>query len=258
MPKPILAANWKMHKTISGGQAFVAQMVDLVPGLMRPGAGEILVLVFPGFVSLQSVATAARGTTIRVGAQDCHVEASGSFTGEVSLPQIKDAGGTAVIVGHSERRHVFEEDDEMVGAKLRAVVNAGMLAVLCVGETEEQREQEIAFETVARQIAVALKDAGEINERRLVVAYEPVWAIGTGRNATVPEVEEMAVFIRERIEEAVGGTNGREISILYGGSVKPGNLAGYVGIREIHGALVGGASLESASFAALYREMEGG
>jgi len=174
----------------------------------------------------------------------------------VSLPQIKDAGGTAVIVGHSERRHVIGEDEEMTAAKLRAAVNAGMLAILCVGETEHERDAGAAHEVVARQLAIALRDAGEITERRLAVAYEPVWAIGTGRNATIPEVEEMSVFIRERLGELVGAARAGEVSLLYGGSVKPGVLSGYVRLNDVNGALVGGASLEPESFAALYREME--
>jgi triosephosphate isomerase len=257
MPKLWLAANWKMNKTVSEGQAFVDRLVEQIPGLVKPGAGEVQVLIFPGLISLQSVATAARDTTIRVGAQDCYFEAHGAFTGEVSLPQIKDAGGSAVIVGHSERRHVFSEDNQRVAAKLRATINAGVLAVLCVGELAEERDAGDAQRVVDEQLETALASRAGVTERTLAVAYEPVWAIGTGRSATVPDVEEIAVFIRERLVEYIGEERGKEIAIMYGGSVKPGNLSGYMSIRDINGALVGGASLDAGSFAALYREMEG-
>ncbi len=257
MPKLWLAANWKMHKTVSEGQAFVARLVEQIPGLIKPGAGEIRVLIFPGFVSLQSVAAAARDTTIRIGAQDCYFEAHGAFTGEVSLPQIKDGGGSAVLIGHSERRHVLGEDNLLVAAKLKATVNAGVLALLCVGELAEERDAGNAFSVVDEQLETALANRSGITERTLAVAYEPVWAIGTGRNATIPDVEEMALYIREKLLEYVDEEHGREVSILYGGSVKPGNLAAYMGIPDITGALVGGASLDADSFAALYREMEG-
>jgi triosephosphate isomerase len=256
MPKRILAANWKMHKTLTESQEFVLKLTELLPGLVKPGAGDIQTIIFPSFIALHAVAVAARDLTTRVGAQDCYFEPAGAFTGEVALPQIKDAGGTAVIVGHSERRHVIGEDDDLIAAKLHAVLNAGMLAILCVGELEIEREEKHALEVVARQLAVALKDAGEIHERRLAVAYEPVWAIGTGRNATIEDVEEMAKFIRSQLVEIIGEAHGREVPILYGGSVKPGNMRGYISVHEISGALVGGASLEADSFAALYREME--
>jgi len=257
MPKLWLAANWKMNKTVSEGQAFVGRLVEQLPGLVKPGAGEVQVLIFPGLISLQSVATAARDTTIRAGAQDCYYEAHGAFTGEVSLPQIKDAGGSAVIIGHSERRHVLGEDNRLVAAKLRATINAGVLAVLCVGELAEERDAGDAQRVVDEQLETALASLAGVTERTLAVAYEPVWAIGTGRSATVPDVEEMAVFIRERLVEYIGEERGKEVAIMYGGSVKPGNLSGYMSIRDVTGALVGGASLEADSFAALYHEMEG-
>ncbi len=256
MPKKILAANWKMHKTLSESQAFVARLAELLPGLAKPGAGDINVIIFPSFIALHTVSVAAIELTARVGAQDCYFEPSGAFTGEVAIPQIKDAGGTAVIVGHSERRHILCEDDDLIAAKLRAVMNAGMLAVLCVGELEAEREEGHAREVVARQLAVALQGAGEVSSRRLAVAYEPVWAIGTGRSATIEDAEEMAVFIRGQLVAIIGEEHGREVSILYGGSVKPGNLRGYVSAKEISGALVGGASLDAPDFAALYHEME--
>ncbi len=257
MPKLWLAANWKMNKTGSEGQAFVGRLVEQIPGLVKPGAGEVQVLIFPGLISLQSVATTARDTTIRVGAQDCYFEAHGAFTGEVSLPQIKDAGGSAVIVGHSERRHVLGEDNRFVAAKLRATINAGVLAVLCVGELAKERDAGDAQRVVDEQLETALASRAGVTERTLAVAYEPVWAIGTGRSATVPDVEEMAVFIRERLVEYIGEERGNEVAIMYGGSVKPGNLSGYMSVWDITGALVGGASLDADSFAALYREMEG-
>lgn len=255
MPQRILAANWKMHKTLTESQVFVQELVDLLPGLVKPGAGDIRVMIFPGFISLTTVVAAARDTTIRVGAQDCFTEPSGAFTGEVSVPQLKDAGATTVLVGHSERRHKLGEDEETVAAKLRAAVTGGLTAILCVGELESDREKGESYDVVARQLESAIGGPSSGNPRTLVIAYEPVWAIGTGNNATITDVDEMARHIREKLGALLGET-GREISILYGGSVKPGTLAGYMSIGDVSGALVGGASLEPESFAALYREMD--
>jgi len=230
MPQRILAANWKMHKTLTESQVFVQELVDLLPGLVKPGAGDIRVMIFPGFISLTTVVAAARDTTIRVGAQE-------------------------VLVGHSERRHKLGEDEETVAAKLRAAVTGGLTAILCVGELESDREKGESYDVVARQLESAIGGLSSGNPRTLVIAYEPVWAIGTGNNATITDVDEMARHIREKLAALLGET-GREISILYGGSVKPGTLAGYMSIGDVSGALVGGASLEPESFAALYREMD--
>jgi triosephosphate isomerase len=256
MPQRILAANWKMHKTLTESQVFVQQLVELLPGLVKPGAGDIRVMVFPGFVSLSTVVVAARESTIRVGAQDCYVEPSGAFTGEVSVPQLKDAGATAALIGHSERRHKLGDGEELVAAKLKAAVTGGLTSILCVGEVEGERETGASYDVVARQLESALSRLSNANPRTLVIAYEPVWAIGTGNNATISDVDEMARHIREKLIGLLGDAVGREISVLYGGSVKPGTLAGYMSVADISGALVGGASLEVESFAALYREMD--
>jgi len=244
-----------MHKTLTESQVFVQELVDLLPGLVKPGAGDIRVMIFPGFISLTTVVAAARDTTIRVGAQDCFTEPSGAFTGEVSVPQLKDAGATTVLVGHSERRHKLGEDEETVAAKLRAAVTGGLTAILCVGELESDREKGESYDVVARQLESAIGGLSPGNPLTLVIAYEPGSAVGAGDNATITDVDEMARHIREKLA-ALLGEPGRELSILYGGSVKPGTLAGYMAIGDVSGALVGGASLEPESFAALYREMD--
>lgn len=258
MPQRILAANWKMHKTLTESQVFVQQLVELLPGLVKPGAGDIRVMVFPGFVSLSTVVVAARESTIRVGAQDCYVEPSGAFTGEVSVPQLKDAGATAALIGHSERRHKLGDGEELVAAKLKAAVTGGLTSILCVGEVEGERETGASYDVVARQLESALSRLSNANPRTLVIAYEPVWAIGTGRAATADGVN---TFIRNAIRPVVAGLLGEGFSqgmrVLYGGSVNPGNAGEFFREAEIDGALVGGASLKAKSFVDIAEAAQG-
>jgi len=241
--RKLIAANWKMHKTIGEAEAFVAAFDG------TNAACDLLLI--PPYLSLPRVAQLLQGSSIAVGAQDVFWESGGAFTGEVSGGMILDAGATHVLVGHSERRHVLGEDDDVVARKLTAGLDAGLTAILCVGETLEQREAG-AHETVVRgQLESAI---GEFDAERLgavVIAYEPVWAIGTGRTATPADAIAMHTLIRSFIVGRWGSEQADVLRIQYGGSVKPENAAELLAEAEIDGALVGGASLDPGSFAAI-------
>lgn len=249
-----IAGNWKMNKTLSEAGEVAAQIAK---GL-RPGS-EPQVGLFPSAIALSAVCHAVQGAAhpILVGAQDIHWEARGAFTGENSAELVLSAGGEAVIVGHSERRHVFGESDEAAGKKVAHALEAGLLPILCVGETLEEREAGSTMEVVARQLESGVELVGSAEAlSKVVIAYEPVWAIGTGRTATPAQGQEVQHFLRERMRtvfRAKGGT-GEEADatrVLYGGSVKPANAAELLAEEDIDGLLVGGASLEADSFLAI-------
>jgi len=254
LPEMILAANWKMHHTLDKARGFVRELLQQLAELRKPG--EPSVVIFPAFPHLAAVAEEAEGTRIQIGAQDCYIREEGAFTGEVSPTQIADTGASCVLVGHSERRHILGDSDELVAQKLTAAIAHGLRAFLCVGETEDERASESSRSVVEAQLESALTASDEITAGNLVIAYEPVWAIGTGRHATVADAEEMTAVIRAKLIQRLGAQSGQEIPILYGGSVKPGLLAGYLASGLIQGALVGGASLKASSFASLYGEMK--
>lgn len=260
--RPLVAANWKMYKTRAQARAFVAEF------LSRLNAGGVDVVICPPFTAIDTVARLVDGHPVAVGAQDVFWEEEGAFTGEVSPGMLVEAGCRYVIVGHSERRHLFGETDEQVGRKLRAALGHGLVPILCVGETLAEREAGETEQVVARQIDRALgqADPGEAGPAggvpagagaaevlppgaELVVAYEPVWAIGTGRNARPEDAAEVAAFIRERAARHLGRERSERLRVLYGGSVKPANIAGFAARPELDGALVGGASLDAGSFA---------
>jgi len=242
MRKPLIAGNWKMFKTVSEAVSFTQQLQALVGGVT-----DVEIVVAPPFTALQAVATAARGTNIGVSAQDVYFEREGAFTGEISVGMLKEAGATCAIVGHSERRRLFGETDQIVNRKATAAMAGGLTAIVCVGETLEERERDETLAVLDRQIREGLKGlpAG------FVVAYEPVWAIGTGRNATAAQAQEAHAHIRKRLTEAFGAGVAAECRILYGGSVKPDNIRELSAQPDVDGALVGGASLEPKSFAAI-------
>ena len=237
---PFLAGNWKMHGDLAAARA-------LAEGVAKAALPGVRVAVFPPFVHLAAVAQALQGagSAVRLGAQNCHWEKQGAFTGEVSPAQLKDTGCTLVLVGHSERRHVMAETDEAVSKKLKAALAAGLEPMLCVGETLAQREAGQTAEVLTRQARSALGGLPPQDLARLTVAYEPVWAIGTGRTATPDQARQAHALLRA----AVPGIP----CILYGGSVKPDNLAGILAQDGVDGALVGGASLDCAAFAAMIR-----
>jgi len=241
--KKLIAANWKMYKTISDAEAFAAGLKKALAELP-----ECELALFPPFFAMPATAKALVGTGVVVGAQDIFWEKQGAFTGEISGEMITDAGGTHVVVGHSERRHVIGESNEIVARKLAAVLDAGLVAVFCVGERLEDREGGAAESYVEEQMTTAL--AGITPERMgsIVVAYEPVWAIGTGRTATPDDAESMHQFIRKYMAGKFGDTVAQTTRILYGGSVKPDNARSLLELADIDGALIGGASLEVDSY----------
>lgn len=247
--KPLVAGNWKMN----GLTAALAEIDRMAAGFDAALAGRIDLMVCPPATLLAALAARATGTGIAVGGQDCHAAASGAHTGDIAAEMIADAGGTAVIVGHSERRSDHGETDAVVKAKAEAALRAGLTAILCIGETRAEREAGRTLEVVGGQLAGSLPDGAHAGN--LVVAYEPVWAIGTGLTPTPADVAEVHGFLRGRLV-ALLGAEGSNVRILYGGSVKPSNAAELMAVPDVNGALVGGASLKAADFlgiAAAYR-----
>jgi len=248
MRKPLIAGNWKMHKTAAGAVALLGELLPKVAG----AACEVLVC--PPFTALAPAADILGGTSVRLGAQDCFWERRGAFTGEISPVMLKEIGCDYCIVGHSERRQSFGETDEIVRRKALALQAEGLVPIVCVGETKEQRESGRAFEIIDKQLRECFN--ASVDPRAVVVAYEPVWAIGTGLTATSEQAQEVHGRIRRLLGEFFGAA-GQGIRILYGGSVTPDNVAGLMAEPDIDGALVGGASLKADSFAAIvnYRRL---
>ncbi len=244
MRRRIIAGNWKMNKTRD-------EAVDLVEDLKESlaDAGDVEVVVCPPFTALDAVREALRGSNIEIGAQNMHWEEEGAFTGEVSPLMLKSLGCMYVILGHSERRTYFGETDESVNRKVKSAMANGLLPIICVGETLEEREGGKTEEVVVRQTKAALAGVKTNGAERIVMAYEPVWAIGTGRTASVDEANRMIRIIRQAVAEVFNERIAQEVRIQYGGSVKPQNIADFLGQPEIDGALVGGASLDAGSFA---------
>ncbi len=243
MPKPILAANWKMHKT-------VRETTEFINGLVRafPEPIDRDIVVAPPFTALYAAGCAAAGTAVRIAAQNVYWEDKGAFTGEVSAAMLAEAGCTYVIIGHSERRHLFRESDEETGRKIKKALEFKLKPIFCVGETLQEREAEKTFEVVGRQLKGGLNKIASGDIQSIVIAYEPVWAIGTGRTATPDQAEEVHRFIRRELTSALGEVAASETPILYGGSVNPGNINGIMAQPDVNGALVGGASLDLDSF----------
>jgi triosephosphate isomerase len=241
---PVFAANWKMHKTVHESVAFVRELTSVVHVNNRAE-----VIVAPPFTALAAAAETARNTPISVAAQDVYFERHGAFTGEVSADMIRDTGATHAIVGHSERRRLFGDTDEWVNRKARAAVAADLTPIICIGETLDEREAGSTLAVLDRQIRAALDGLTGEQIADALIAYEPVWAIGTGKNATPAEADEAHRHIRSRLRQWFGGTAAEACRILYGGSVKPENIRDLIGLPDVDGALVGGASLDVRSFA---------
>jgi triosephosphate isomerase len=242
--RPVLAGNWKMYKTAAQG----AELASAV----RKGVGDVLasreVVVAPPFTSIAAVAGALRGSAIGLAAQNMHHEAEGAFTGEVSPAMLRDAGCSHVILGHSERRQLFGETDEGVSRKTGSALAHGLTPVVCVGETLAEREAGRTLEVVERQTERGLRGLATHQVAALLIAYEPVWAIGTGKVATPEQAQEVHAFVRGLLARLHGAAAAEAVRILYGGSVKPDNIAALMGQPDIDGALVGGASLTADSF----------
>ena len=243
MRRPIIAGNWKMNKTIE-------EAISVAIGLKRKfyTFSEIDIVICPSFTALSKVSDKIIDSSIMLGAQDMHWEEEGAFTGAISPNMLKNAGCRYVIIGHSERRILFGERDEDVNKKLKVVLKHGMVPIVCIGERIEERDNGMTFEVLEKQLTRGLKDMTKDNVMRIVIAYEPVWAIGTGRTATPQQAQEAHKFIREVIERLYDKEASSKIRIQYGGSVKPGNIAQLMVQEDVDGALVGGASLDVNSF----------
>jgi triosephosphate isomerase len=241
--RPLIAGNWKMN----GLRSARGELEQAIVGA-QAFAGAIDLMICPPATLIAAFAALAQGSAVAIGGQDCHAEPSGAFTGDISAEMLRDAGASAVIVGHSERRMYHHETDADVRAKALAARRAGLLAIVCVGETKDERVGGAALGVVARQLAASLPDGA--TAENLVIAYEPIWAIGTGLTPTPVDVAEVHNAIRQAIV-ARFGAHGQAIRILYGGSVKPANAAELMGVGDVDGALVGGASLKAAEFLAI-------
>ena len=239
--KKLAAGNWKMN----GTAAALAEVDALIAAHPAPGCEMLLC---PPATLLARMAATAKGTALSVGGQDCHAAPSGAHTGDISAPMLRDAGATHVIVGHSERRTDHAETDTTVRAKAEAAMAAGLIAIVCIGETEAERDAGQTLDVIGRQLDGSVPQGA--TAATLVVAYEPVWAIGTGRTPTIAEIAEVHAFLRDRLTALIG-TEAAGVRLLYGGSVKPSNAAEIFAVPHVDGALVGGASLKAADFCAI-------
>jgi triosephosphate isomerase (TIM) len=244
MPRtPYIAANWKMNKTIAEASEFIDAL------LPRIAATQHDVVVCPPFTALQEVVERRRGTAVRVAAQNMHFDESGAFTGEISAPMLVELDVEAVVLGHSERRQFFGETDEALAKKVPAALAAELEPILCVGESEEARDGGQTEEVLERQLQADLAEVSDEDIAKVVIAYEPIWAIGTGKVATAEQAQEACAFIRDVLRAR--GAAADDVRILYGGSVKPGNAAELLALPDVDGALVGGAALDAEVFAAI-------
>lgn len=245
MRKPVIAGNWKMNKNSKEAAQLILELRDKVKD------AKCEVIVCPPFTSLAQVVTLVENTNIKVGAQNMYYQAEGAFTGEVSPTMLKDLGVEYVILGHSERRQYFKEDDELINKKVKAAFIYGITPILCVGETLEEREAGNTYKVIDEQVEKGLLDLDEERVSKMIIAYEPVWAIGTGKTATSEQANEVIAYIRSKIREFYGEKAAESIRIQYGGSVKPSTIKEQMAQSDIDGALVGGASLNAADFAAI-------
>jgi triosephosphate isomerase len=243
MRTPFIAGNWKMFKTVSEAIVFAKELKSVVKEVT-----DVEIVLAPPFTAIHGVAEALRNTNVGVSGQDVYWEKEGAFTGEVSAPMLKEAGAEYCIIGHSERRRLFGETDATVNRKIVAAIGAGLTPIVCIGETLEEREGNETLAVLDRQMKDGFDRLSAEQVGELVVAYEPVWAIGTGRNATAAQAEESHAHIRTRLRQWFGAEAAGRCHVIYGGSVKPDNIAELIREADVDGALVGGASLELRSF----------
>jgi triosephosphate isomerase len=243
MRTAFIAGNWKMHKTVDEACALAQELVEKLKN-----KNNVTIMIAPPFTALYAVSSILKGSPIKLGAQNMAAEEKGAHTGEVSADMLKDVGVTYVILGHSERRHIYGEKDRLINKKVRLGLAKGLQVILCVGETLEERERGIAFKVVEEQLRNGLQEVGEQELASVTIAYEPVWAIGTGKTATPEDADAMHVYIRKVITGLYSKGAADALVIQYGGSVKPTNVTELMAKDNIDGALVGGASLESESF----------
>jgi len=242
---PLIAGNWKMHKTVAEAEQFIAGLLPRVSSVQR-----VEIAICPTFTALQAMVDSTRGSRVAVYAQNMHYLDEGAFTGEVSVPMLEEVGVHGVVLGHSERRQMFGETDRALALKVPAALAAGLLPVLCVGETEEERERGDTERKLRHQVQEALVKVESERLGDVVIAYEPIWAIGTGQVATSEQAQEAIAFVRALVGDR-SAEQAKRTRILYGGSVKPDNAAELLDLPDIDGALVGGASLDPESFAAV-------
>jgi triosephosphate isomerase len=242
--RPLIAGNWKMYKTVAEAEETARELVD-----RTAGADRVEIMIAPPFTAVAHVAAVVKDSKVAVGAQDLFWENEGAYTGEIAPGMLTEAGCRYVIIGHSERRQYFGETDETANRKVAAAVKVGLVPILCIGESETQREANETFSVLDKQIKSGLKDQFVDDLKKLVVAYEPIWAIGTGKTATSEQAQEVHRFLRGLLTELFGDAFARTVRILYGGSVKPDNIAELMSMEDIDGALVGGASLSAETFA---------
>lgn len=246
MRKKIVAGNWKMNKNLQESKNFLQELTE-----KYRHDDSVEVLVFPSFVALDAANKLLQGSGIGLGAQNCHDQDSGAFTGEVSAEMLLSAGCKYVLVGHSERRSIFNEDYSFLENKTKSVLKEGMTPVFCIGEKLEERESDQHFNTVEKQLQSSLFSLSKAEFSKLVLAYEPVWAIGTGKTATSEQVQEMHSFIREKVADKYGKDTAESIRILYGGSCKASNASELFSNKDVDGGLIGGASLKVDDFQSL-------
>ncbi len=252
MRPPLIAGNWKMNGLLREARELAAGIRKALEG--APPEPEVVLC--PPFPALPTVREALEGSPLRLGAQNMHWEPKGAYTGEVSPPMLKDVGCTHVILGHSERRHILGETHEMINRKVKAALAAGLTPIFCIGELLEERTMGVTHEVVERQVSKGLDGVAAEDLPRVVVAYEPVWAIGTGRTATPRQAQEVHHYVRKLLSRRGGAEAAARVRILYGGSVKPDNIRELMSEEDVDGALVGGASLEVTSFAKIVRYKE--
>lgn len=245
MRKPIIAGNWKMNNTIEESVKLIKELKDLVK------SAKCDVVVCPPFLCLPAVVKECEGTNIMVGAQNMHFEDKGAFTGEVSPVMLKELGVKFVIIGHSERRQYFNETDETVNKKVKTAFNHGLMPIMCVGETLRDREMGITEEVLGSQIKQDLAGLTEEQVQQMVIAYEPIWAIGTGKTATAADANDTIGYIRGVVAKLYGSDTAEKVRIQYGGSVKPSTIKEQMAMEHIDGGLIGGASLKATDFAAI-------
>ncbi len=251
MRRWMLAGNWKMHLTIGESIALARAVVEGTTGVT---GGDVIVA--PVFTALASVAGVLEGSQVAVAAQNVFYEDKGAYTGEVAPAMLRDAGCTYTLIGHSERRKYFHETDGTVNARIKKALSAGLKPIVCVGETEEEREKGVTEFVIGQQVKVGLYGIDSLEH--VTVAYEPVWAIGTGKNATPAQAQEVHVFIRRLLGGVYGGAAADSVRLLYGGSVTSENIGRLIGMEDIDGALIGGASLKSESFIGIIKTVSGG
>ena len=246
--RPLIAGNWKMYKTVAEAQETARELA-----MQTADVGSVDIMIAPPFTAIAHVAEVAAGSPIAVGAQDLFWETEGAYTGEIAPGMLTAAGCRYVIIGHSERRQHFGETDETVNRKITAAVAAGLAPILCIGESERQREADETFSILDKQVKNGLNNLFANDLKELVIAYEPIWAIGTGKTATSAQAQEVHQFLRRLLVELYDEAFAHSTRILYGGSVKPDNIAELMAMEDIDGALVGGASLSAENFARIVR-----